>query len=501
MNITVQAFQPDKVAAEATAVFMFQGSSLKEQIGRIQTAWNKSAVALAARDFAGARDSAAIVYTGDEKMPRLILIGLGERGDLSNERIRRATALAAQQAGGVKATSLAILLPEGESDPAGVAQAAIEGVILGSYSFDKYFTEKKEKNGLRKPITKIVLLCEEKEQVATVKKGATAGRMVADAVTFARDLVNAPSNEIYPETLVSRTREKLTPLGVKVTAFNKKKIEQLKMGGLLAVNQGSVAPAYFMIMEWNGGRSGAKPIVLVGKGLTFDSGGISIKPAAGMADMKMDMGGAGAVIGAMHAVAELKLPHNVIGLVPTTDNMPSGSAFKPGDVITFLNGKTAEIDNTDAEGRLVLADALSYADRYQPQAVIDLATLTGACVVALGNVASGLLGNNRTLNRRIVEAGERSYDRVVELPLHEEYEELIRSDIADVKNSGGRAAGTITAALFLQHFIGDYPWAHIDIAGTAMIPKPSGYLNKGGTGAGVRILVDLIQNWDGPLDS
>ncbi|MEP7217532.1 MAG: leucyl aminopeptidase, partial [Bacteroidota bacterium] len=225
----------------------------------------------------------------------------------------------------------------------------------------------------------------------------------------------------------------------------------------------------------------------------------SIKPAGGMGEMKMDMGGAAAVVGTLRSVAELKLPRNVIGLIPTTENMPSGSAYKPGDVVTFMNGKTAEIDNTDAEGRLVLADALTYADRYKPQAVIDLATLTGAVVVALGNVATGLMGNNPALNGRIREAGERTYDRVVELPLWEEYEELIKSDIADVKNSGGRGAGTITAGLFLQHFIGGYPWSHLDIAGTAMIPKGSGYLNKGGTGAGVRLLIDLIRTWEGPV--
>jgi leucyl aminopeptidase len=332
-----------------------------------------------------------------------------------------------------------------------------------------------------------------------VKQGAATGEAVANGVVLARDLINAPSNEIYPETLARRAQQELQPVGVKVTALDKKKIEQLNMGGLLAVNQGSARPPFFLIMEWKGGPKNERPIVFVGKGITFDSGGISIKPGPGMGDMKMDMGGSGAVIGAMLAVAALKIPHNVIGLIPTTENMPSGSAYKPGDIITFLNGKTAEIDNTDAEGRLVLADALSYADRYKPQAVIDLATLTGAIVVALGEIGTGLFGNNPALNARIREAADRTYDRVVELPLWEEYEELIKSDVADVKNSGGRAAGSITAALFLQHFIGDYPWAHLDIAGTGMSTRVSGYVQKGGTGSGVRLLVDLVQHWDGEL--
>jgi leucyl aminopeptidase len=219
-----------------------------------------------------------------------------------------------------------------------------------------------------------------------------------------------------------------------------------------------------------------------------------------MGDMKMDMGGAGAVIGAMRAIAELKLPLNVVGLVPSTENLPSGTAYKPGDVVTYNNGTTVEIDNTDAEGRLVLADALIYADSLKPQAVIDLATLTGAAVIAVGNFATALLGTSPSLNQTLKEAADRTYDRVVELPLWDEYDELIKSDVADIKNSGGRPAGTITAGMFLKHFVGSYPWAHLDIAGSGMTPKPSGYLNKGGTGAGVRLLVDMLRHWKGVSD-
>ncbi|MBC8145166.1 MAG: leucyl aminopeptidase [bacterium] len=334
-----------------------------------------------------------------------------------------------------------------------------------------------------------------------VKAGAASGQGVINGVILARDLVNAPSNEIYPETLAAAAKRELTPHGVTVKILNKAAIEKLKMGGLIAVNQGGVRPPAFIIMEYNGGRRGERPIVLVGKGITFDSGGISLKPGAGMADMKMDMGGSGAVIGAMRAIGEMKIARNVVGLVPTTENMPSGTAYKPGDVITFMNGKTAEIDNTDAEGRLVLADALTYADRYKPLAVVDLATLTGAIVIALGEYATGMFGNSDALKSRLKESADRTYDRVVELPLWEEYEELIKSDIADVKNSGGRAAGSITAALFLQHFIGDYPWVHLDIAGTGMTSKASGYISKGGSGAGVRLLIDFVKNWSGPIDA
>lgn len=492
MKVAVQRFSSDKYSADATAILLPQDEqAFSEQTATLVQQWASVATVLETKDFTGSKDSSAVIYTGSKKSPRLILIGLGELSGVGLEQIRRAAALAAQRAAGLKLGSFAILLPAvGTIASAEIAQAIVEGARLGTYSYDKYFTTKKSNQKLEK----LILLVESDESLADAKRGAADGDAVANGVFLARDLSNAPSNEIYPESLLERARE-LEQLDVKVTSLDKKQIQKLGMGGIIAVNQGSVKPPVFIIMEWNGGKKGEKPIVLVGKGITFDSGGISIKPAAGMSEMKIDMGGAAAVIGALRSIAELKLKKNVIGLVPSTENMPSGSAYKPGDIVTFMNGKTAEIDNTDAEGRLILADALTYADRYKPEAVIDLATLTGACVVALGHVASGLMGNNDALKEQIKSAGTRTYDRVVELPLWEEYEDHIKSDVADVKNSGGRAAGSITAGLFLQKFIGDYPWAHIDIAGTAILPKASGYLNRGGTGAGVRLLVDLVRNW------
>jgi leucyl aminopeptidase len=501
MTVTAQRFQADKLAADATVVFLPQDeAAMREQAEFVRGTWESATLVLESKDFTGARDSAAVVYTGAKKAPRLVLVGLGENAKVSLERVRRAAALGAQRAVGVKGTSIAFVVPELEGhSPAEVAQAIVEGAGLGTYSYDKYFVENRESK-VRKKLEKITLLVRDADAVREVKQGAASGQAIVNGVVLCRDLVNAPSNEIYPESLAAAAKRELASHGVKVTVLNKAQIEKLKMGGLLAVNQGSERPPFFIVMEYNGGRRGDRPIVFVGKGITFDTGGISIKPGAGMGDMKMDMGGSGAVIGAMRAIAELGVKQNVIALVPTTENMPSGSAYKPGDVITFMNGKTAEIDNTDAEGRLILADALTYADRYKPQAVIDLATLTGAIVIALGEVATGMFGNSDELKARLKEASERTYDRVVELPLWEEYEELIRSDIADVKNSGGRAAGSITAALFLQHFIGDYPWVHLDIAGTGMLSKPSGYNTKGGSGAGVRLLVDLVENWRGAID-
>ncbi len=491
MKVSIQRFKADGFTADATAVFLPQDEAgFAERSTWVRSLWENTAHLLDAQDFTGRKDSAALAYTGSKKSPRVILVGLGESGNVDTERIRRAAATAAQRAAAQKCQSLAIVLSATSVPAAEAAQAIVEGAVLAVYSFDKYFTENKP----TKKLEKLTILVEHADAFNDAKRGMAVGEAVVNGVTLARDLANAPNNEIYPETLAKQAKN-LASLGVKVTVLTKAQIERLGMGGLLAVNQGSTRPPFFVVMEWNGGKKGDSPIVLVGKGITFDTGGISIKPGAGMAEMKMDMGGAAAVIGAMRSVAELKLPRTVIGLVPTTENMPSGSAYVPGDVVTFMNGKTAEIDNTDAEGRLILADALCYAARYKPQAVIDLATLTGACVIALGNTASGLMGNSPELNRKLTEAGNRSYDRVWELPLWEEYEELIKSDIADVKNSGGRAAGTITAGLFLQHFVDGYNWAHIDIAGTGMLSKGSGYLNKGGTGAGVRLLVDLLRHW------
>ncbi|MFM7774422.1 MAG: leucyl aminopeptidase, partial [Candidatus Kapaibacterium sp.] len=376
-------------------------------------------------------------------------------------------------------------------DTQALSEAIIEGSVLGVYKFDKYFTVHKTPS----KVEAIGIHTGDKTTREAITAGIRFATGICRGVYLTRDLANAPNNEIYPESLAARAKAAGKEAGFSVNILDKKKITDLKMGGLLAVNQGSVRPPVFIIMEHHGGKKGDAPIVLVGKGITFDTGGISIKPGAGMMEMKMDMHGAASVIGAMTAAATLKLPVNLVCLVPSTENMPSGSAYVPGDVITHMNGKTSEIDNTDAEGRLVLADALTYADRYKPKAVVDIATLTGACMIALGSVTSGLMGTDPGLIARLKESGDRTGEYVCELPLHEDYEDLIKSDVADVKNSGGRAAGAITAALFLKKFIGDYPWAHLDIAGTGIAPKDGPYSPKGGSGVGVRLFVDMLRSW------
>ncbi|HET7152847.1 MAG TPA: leucyl aminopeptidase [Candidatus Kapabacteria bacterium] len=451
---------------------------------------------LASGDFTGKKDSVCIVY-GTKKMQRLILIGLGKASEITQERLRRAAASAAKTAQKVKAKSLHIQFPATSLSTEDAAQALTEGANLSLYKFDKYFTYKNDKDKPSK-LKEVVLVSSNKADEKDLKKGARNGQIISEGVCFTRDLANAPANEIYPETLAAQAAESGKKYGFNVTILEKKKIEEHGMGGLLGVNAGSASarPPRFIIMEWNGGAEGDKPFVIVGKGITFDSGGISLKPGAGMADMKMDMHGAATVIGTLQTVARLKLPVNVVGLVPTTENMPSGSATRPGDVLRHMNGVTSEVDNTDAEGRLVLADALSYADKYyKPQAVVDLATLTGACVIALGQHATGMMGNNDELKAKLKVAGDRTYERVCELPLYEEYEDQIKSDIADVKNVGGRSAGAITAGLFLKRFVGDWPWVHLDIAGTGMAEREMHYAPKGGTGVGVRMLTDVLRNW------
>jgi len=429
--------------------------------------------------------------------PRLLLVGTGEAKKHSFETYRRAAAVAAKTARSAKVKHLAFSLPVPPEGAAGVltretcAQSILEGAELSLYRYEKYFTDKKEH---KEKISEIILCDLDAKLQKELKDVLRFVRIVNDATMLARDLENAPGNELYPETMAAAARASAQEHGYRFEAWDKKKIEQMKFGGLLAVNSGSDRPPRFLILEHNAGKNNLDTVVLVGKGITFDAGGISIKPASGMAEMKMDMSGAAAVIGTVEAAARLALPVHLVGLIPSTENLLGGSAMRPGDVITHYGGKTSEVDNTDAEGRLVLADALAYAEKYKPSAVIDLATLTGACVVALGHHATGMMGNDEELMSSLKAAGERTHERVWQLPLYEEYEPQIKSEIADVKNVGGRWGGAITAALFLKKFIGDYKWVHLDIAGTAILEENMPYAPKGGSGVGVRLLIEYLRN-------
>jgi leucyl aminopeptidase len=372
-----------------------------------------------------------------------------------------------------------------------IAQALAEGAGLGGYLFEEYRSKD------RKVAPDSVQIVSENAAVArSMKSGAAAGEIIAEAVSLARDLINHPANVATPTMLGRRAQSLAKTYGFKAEVMGPQQIEKLGMGGLMAVAAGSDQPPRFIVMRHTPAKSG-QPVVLVGKGLTFDSGGVCIKPPENMDRMKSDMSGGAAVIAAVTAAARLKVRTNVIGLIPSTENMGGGSAFRPGDVLKMYDGKTIEIINTDAEGRLVLADAIAYARGLKPAAILDMATLTGACMIALGVHASGLMGSDEGLVRRIEKAAKTTSERVWRLPLWEDYFDQIKSDVADMKNSGGRPAGALTAALLLSKFAEDLPWAHIDIAGTAWSDKETEYVGKGGTGVGVRLMVELVRSWSG----
>ena len=424
---------------------------------------------------------------------RILLIGLGKRDAITVERLREAAAIASRRARELKVDHYAIELPtvEGITLAAG-AQALAEGSQLGLYQFEQYKTGRDPDD--QHDIAEVTLISSVQDEA--IKRGAAMGEAVARGVALARDVANGPSNDITPTRLGEVAQSIGASSGMQVTVLGPEELKQQGFGGLLSVAQGSGQPPRFIIMEHGARLTNVPTICLAGKGITFDTGGISIKPAENMDLMKMDMGGAAAVLGAMQTIAELKLPLHVLGLISAAENMPSGTAYKPGDIVKTLSGKTIEVLNTDAEGRIVLADALFYAQRYDPDGIIDLATLTGAITVALGPHAIGVMSNDDSLVERIVRAGEESGERAWRMPLWEPYKEMVKSDIADVKNSAGRLGGAITAAAFLSNFVGDYPWVHMDIAGTAWIDKPSKeYTIKGATGVGVRLLAEMLRAW------
>ena len=487
---------PEAIRADAVAFLVFQEKEIyASQLESLGDTVPLSIMSHDSRAFEGKEDQTLLLHPRGWKTPQLILIGAGKAASLDLEKLRRAAATAAKTAKALKARSIAIIAPSRTPDHLGdeeIAHALAEGAALSVYRFDKYLTDPQKKNG---SLREIQVVTATRAHLKKFVEGVRRATIMIEATCLARDLENAPGNEIVPRSLAEEARVVGRKAGFNVTVFDERRIARLKMGGLLGVSQASVQPPRFIVMEYNRLASRRGTVVLVGKGITFDAGGISIKPAANMAEMKMDMSGAAAVLGTLQAVARLRLPVHIVGLVPAAENVLGGGGLKPGDILTHYNGKTSEIDNTDAEGRLILADALSYASRYKPDLVIDLATLTGAVVVALGHVATGMLGNDEPLMARLKEAGERTHERVWQLPMFEEYEQLVKSDIADVKNTGGRWAGAITAAMFLKQFIGNYRWIHLDIAGTAIMEEAFPYIPKGGSGVGVRLLTDFLTHW------
>ncbi len=482
VRIGVKKAAPEEVDADLLAVGLFSGEAPPESLS------NAAQPAVSNEDFTGKRGQTSLLYAGDDLAARrLLLVGLGDRSSFTSEKLRRTAATVARRARTLRARSVAFVLiaPEG-SDVRGAARAAADGAVLGLYRFEKYKTKN---NGDGDPDSFDLVLGDSEDEGAA-SAGAEVGAKVASGSVLARDLANEPSNTATPAFLAERAREIGDRYGMTVTVLDRAGIEAEGLTGLATVGRSASNEPRFLVLEHRKGGGGA-PVVIVGKAVTFDSGGISIKPTTGMEDMKFDMGGGAAVLGAMEAVGALDLPLDVVAIVPATENLPGGDAFKPGDVLTMANGKTVEILTTDAEGRLILADALVYARRYEPAAVVDCATLTGACVVALGSHASGLMGNDEDLVAEVQTAGEATGERAWPLPLFEEYTEQIKGDTADIKNSGGRGGGALTAGAFLKEFA-DFPWAHLDIAGTAYGKKGNAYTTKGATGAPARLLVEFL---------
>jgi leucyl aminopeptidase len=442
---------------------------------------------LAAGDFTGKKDETAVLYPSGP-VARILLVGLGKPDEIDRAAVRRAAAAAAKRARsfGVARASFHVPLDAARISPAELGQAIAEGLAQGVWQYNEM--KRPNDDGKKPPLERVDILAP--DSGSDFKEGHRIGEAVGAGQTLARGLQVLPSNICTPTYVANAARELAQRYGFEVTILDKEAIEKEKMGALLSVAQGSAEEPRFIALEYKG--SDRPPVVLVGKGVTFDTGGISIKPAQNMEDMKYDMSGAAAVLGTFEALGRLKPKVHVVGLIPSTENMPSGTAVKPGDVITSHLGKTIEVINTDAEGRLILCDALSYARRYRPAAVIDIATLTGAIVVALGHTAAGVMGSDDKLVEEVRAAGEKAGERVWPLPLWEDYRDLMKSDIADVKNSGGRPAGSISAGWFLREFVDGFPWAHLDIAGTAYTDREEPTRVKGPTGIGVRLFTEFV---------
>jgi leucyl aminopeptidase len=416
---------------------------------------------------------------------RLLLLGLGRRKGFSAQTFAKAVGRAATTLQKARLNAAALLVPE-EDDSYALVREAILAAETALYRFDACKSEAKSP---KHPLRRLDFITSDRRHLRRMQKACAHGQAIAAGTALAKDLANLPGNICTPGYLADQARKLARgKRKLKVSILEEKDMRKLGMGALLSVSRGSRQPAKLIVLEYKGGKAGTRPVTLVGKGLTFDAGGISIKPSQAMDEMKYDMCGGASVLGTLAACVELELPINVVGIIPSSENLPDGDANKPGDIVTSMSGKTIEVLNTDAEGRLILCDALSYAERFNPAAVIDIATLTGACIIALGHQASGLMGNDERLAMELEQAAEASHDRVWRLPLWDEYKDQLKSNFADLANIGGRPAGTITAAAFLSHFTESFKWAHLDIAGTAW---KSGQ-DKGATGRPVPLLTQFL---------
>ena len=494
MDFSTKEIRPEAVKTDCVAVAVFSGGKLSPSAQRIDSASRGQLAKLLKKgDFDAKAGNSLMLYDlPGVTAPRVLLVGAGKSSKLAPKEFRdmvRATIRAVSDGAIAELTSCL-----GDCDVAGrdAPWSALQTAI-GTLETVYRFSQPKSRNKPGAPGLKRVVVGASGKAAKELGAALKRGNAIGEGTNLARDLGNLPPNICTPTYLAEQARQLSRRGGMKVGVLGQREMQKLGMGALLAVAQGSRQPPKFIILEHRGGAKSQKPVVLVGKGITFDTGGISLKPSSEMDEMKYDMSGAGSVIGTMHAISAMKLPLNVVGLIPASENMPGGNATRPGDVVTSMSGQSIEILNTDAEGRLVLCDALTYAERFQPSAVIDIATLTGACVIALGNVATGLFSNDDQLADALLSAGQTSWDRVWRMPVWDDYQDQLNSNFADMANIGGRPAGSITAACFLERFARKFRWAHLDIAGTAWRSGKE----KGSSGRPVPLLSQFLMSCAG----
>ncbi|MDR7562385.1 MAG: leucyl aminopeptidase [Armatimonadota bacterium] len=487
MQVLLSNARPEQASCDALAVLVEEGKleAALQDLDRALDGWIREAVRLTG--FGGRQDRTLWLFThGKIPPPRLLLVGMGrpKAGYARMEALRRAAAVAVREARSQRTRRLAVWTLQLPPQALG---AVVEGLYLGAYRYEAYKTFEEPQ------LERVEILGDPDPER---KWALRRGQVLAEATCFARDLVNAPPNEVTPLSLARTARRIARERDLRVRVYGPLQLRRMGADAILAVGRGSRQPPQLIVLEYRPPRA-KRTVIIAGKGVTFDAGGLDLKTAEGMETMKSDCAGAAAVLAAMRALPDLRVPHRVVGIVGAVENLVGEGAMKPGDVVRALNGKTIEITNTDAEGRVVLADVLGYAARYQPDAIVDLATLTGSAIVALGYHAAAILGNDRALIQDLIRAGEVAGERLWELPLYEEFREAIRSEVADLRNSAGRYGGAQKGAAFIAEFVGDRPWAHLDIAGVAFLDKSEGqapHLPKGATGFGVRTLL----NWLAP---
>jgi leucyl aminopeptidase len=494
MQVRVLSDAPASLRVEALVVPVFSDGSLDGVAQTIDSGLNGAIQEiLSSGEIKGKLCELSLVHTHDKSIKRVLAIGLGERAKFEPHMLARYAGSAVRYLGRRNVRDIAFALPENvQGGEVAAASFLVEGAISGGFDTTAY-----QKEPDRRSTAESIAIVAEGLDKGALEEGARRGQIVGDAVNFARRLALTPANDMTPTHLADEASKAAKAAGLDVEVFDEAKCRELGMGSFLSVAQGSVQPPKFIVLRYNGDPGSKELLALVGKGITFDTGGISLKPPERMEEMKYDMSGGAGVIATMRAIGELKPKLNVVGLVPATENMPGGKATKPGDVVTAMNGKTIEVINTDAEGRLILADALVYAGKLGATRIVDTATLTGACVIALGHAASAAVGNNEEFTHEFLAAAKPTGERYWQMPLYDDYAAAMKSDIADLKNTGGRPAGTLTAAAFLKSFVDSTPWIHLDIAGTAYLDGESAWQAKGPTGTPVRALVSLVEQLAG----